>query len=271
MPEKKDKRVKITVVEDDDTPSETELTQEQVPDETPPEEKPKVQIISDEPEEIKEKDQEEETPAEAIEEELHKEEKEAEILSQKPETAKPDDEEQVVSEYKQQKEKIPFWILFLAFLIGLSLGAGLIGGIFFYKSRVEGMDLTSGTSKPESTITPQESVNEPPLPESSPASAEKTDLTKVNVQILNGSGIAGEAGRVDALLKKAGFTKTVTGNASTYNFTKTTVSIKKDAPADVYLAIEKALSTYVLEKNENLSSSSSYTVVITVGKDKSSN
>ncbi len=90
----------------------------------------------------------------------------------------------------------------------------------------------------------------------------------IKVSILNGSGIAGEAGKVKALLNDSGFTDITTGNAKTYDFTKTIVSTKADADKSLYSEIEKSLETYDVEKGEDLSKDSEFDVVVTVGKTK---
>lgn len=271
MPDKKDKRVKITVVEDDEVTTSKDALKET---ETANTEKNKIdELVSETPSEPKIiKTELKETSKSEESKEVSEPETDTETKQKETQKTNNSNTSSILEETEIQEkgEKIPFWILFLAFLIGLSLGAGLIGGIFFYKSRVDKIPLLGPTPTPEipfDTSVPISSTT----PEASPTSQEKSDLSKVSIQILNGSGISGEAGRVDALLKKAGFVKTTVGNAGTYNFTKTVISVKKDTPTDVYSAIEKALSGYVLEKKVDLKDSSSYAVVITVGKDKSSN
>jgi len=164
------------------------------------------------------------------------------------------------SSYDNQN-KIPFWILFFAFIIGLVLGAGLIGGIFYYRSKVGKLAINVTTATP----TPQSTTESSPTPQSE----ENLDLSKYSVQILNGSGIAGEAGRVEKLLNTSGFTNTKTGNAQSYDFQETEVAIKKGDPDILFNNVEKALASYKITKIDALNESSSYDIVITVGKSKS--
>ena len=160
----------------------------------------------------------------------------------------------------ETQNKIPFWILFFAFLIGLTLGAGLIGGVFYYRSKVG--KLAINVTKEKSS--PQATVESSPTPQSE----EKLDLSKYSIQILNGSGIAGEAGRVEKLLNTVGFTNTKTGNAKTYDFEESEIAIKKSDPEILFSEVEKALSSYKLTKIDPLDESSSFDIVITVGKSK---
>src|SRR4030065_6477 len=96
----------------------------------------------------------------------------------------------------------------------------------------------------------------------------KDSLKKYSVQILNGSGIAGEAGRVEKLLNTAGFTNTKTGNAQSYDFQETEVAVKKGDPDILFNNVEKALSSYKITKIDPLNESSSFDIIITVGKSK---
>jgi hypothetical protein len=166
----------------------------------------------------------------------------------------------------KKSDKIPFWILFFSFVVGLSLGAGLVGGIFYYRSNVEDVfNKIAPTDVPSSEITTE---GNQPSETSSPEAETKIDFEKYSINILNGSGIKGEAGRVQGLLASSGFTKITTGNASTYNFKATEVSLKEGVSDKVFNKIEESLKTYEIEKTDNLSVSSKFDVVITVGSTK---
>lgn len=160
---------------------------------------------------------------------------------------------------KAIQQKTPFWILFLVFLLGLTLGAGLIGGIFYYKSKVEKNQIVTSSPTPETLIN-KEDVKETPKPE-------ETKISDLRVLILNGSGIKGEAGKVEALLKEAGFEKTETGNADSYDYKDTTIFVKPTISNSIYEKISNSLIGYSLKKAE-LESSSGYDIKIIVGKTK---
>jgi hypothetical protein len=142
-------------------------------------------------------------------------------------------------------EKIPFWILFFSFLIGLTLGAGLIGGIFYYRSKVA--KLTVPNQVNEEAV-----VQEATEPTATPLSEEELDLSKYSIQILNG----------------AGFSDTETGNAGVYDYQETEIALKPGLPDSLYEEIKDALESYKVKKVEDLEASSSYDVVITVGQSK---
>ncbi len=99
-----------------------------------------------------------------------------------------------------------------------------------------------------------------------PKSKKAIDLSKYKVVIKNGSGIAGEAGRVGEILKDEGFEKIETGNADRFDYQKTRVELKKGLPDGVKTTIDRALNDrYVLEFKE-LQKENDYDVLIIVGK-----
>ena len=149
-----------------------------------------------------------------------------------------------------------FW-LFLFLLIG----ALVVGGFFYYKSKVGGEPIGGGletsqpTSAPEATATP------------TPAEEVKLDGLKVN--ILNGSGIPGEAGKVQALLEEAGFADFEAGNADNYSYTITEVTLKKGVSSAAFDAVEEALDEYnVVKQEDTLAQDSEFDVEIIVGTKK---
>lgn len=139
--------------------------------------------------------------------------------------------------------------------------AALAGGIYVY--------LTGTTSLVEApTPTPEEQVMVEQSPEASPESSPSAamKMTDYKVQILNGSGKIGEAGKAKTLVEKEGFTVSNTGNAKSFDFTTTTIEAKSDVPEEVLTTLEKSLSsTYSVEIGDNLSASNSYDIIVTIG------
>jgi hypothetical protein len=145
----------------------------------------------------------------------------------------------------------------------------LIGGVFYYRSNV-GDEAEEATSSPSEEIVTNETITESPTSTPTPTPEEELDLSNYSVNILNGSGIAGEAGRASSLLEELGFSELDTGNADSYEYTTTVISLKKEVPDGVYEKIKESLSTdYIVEKSdEALEEDSTYDVVITVGSRK---
>ncbi|MFC1710365.1 LytR C-terminal domain-containing protein [Patescibacteria group bacterium] len=213
---------------------------------------------------VEESTDEKEKPTDETKEEKlevdSKETKEEETPKEDKEVSEDNKENKEKEEHKgPESDKLPFWILFFAFLIGLTLGAGLIGGIFYYKSKVENNIFEK--VKPESTVTP--TIEEK---EDVEATAEpEADLSVYKLQILNGSGIKGEASKVDALVKSAGFGSTSTGNADSYNYETTEISYKEKVTEDAIKTLKESLSDYETKAVGDLDEDSDYDIVIIVG------
>jgi len=90
-------------------------------------------------------------------------------------------------------------------------------------------------------------------------------LSEYSIQVLNGSGVVGEAGRVRAALGEEGFEVTNVGNAGNYDYTDTEVRLKGDVPETIFDKVKKALADYTVTKGEVLDDESDYDVVVTVG------
>lgn len=151
----------------------------------------------------------------------------------------------------------PFWII----IPGIFLLGALLGGIVYYQRNISGIKITVTTPPP----TPIQSGQTP-----TPTATLTVDVTKYEIKILNGSGISGEASKAKALLEKAGFTVSSTGNASSYSYTKSIIQVKSSVEKEFITKLTDALSeSYVVDlKTQSLSSSSSEVVII-VGSSKS--
>ena len=140
-------------------------------------------------------------------------------------------ETEVVLPKNPKSDKLPFWVVFVTLLFGILLGAGLVSGIFYYKNAV-----TPAQSTPEPEATEAPTIS----PTATPIAINKN----VIISILNGSGKKGEAGKVENLLKTAGFIKTTTGNADSYNFKTTDIAFKKTVSTETVNEIKEALVGY---------------------------
>ncbi len=188
-----------------------------------------------------------ETPEEEIGHEIHEEEKHLHDIH--TETNLPNTPE--------KKPGNPVWWIIIP---GIFLLGALLGGIVFYQKGInKGEDLTA-TPTP-SALDSTETA--------SPTPAAQMDLTKFQVNILNGSGIAGEASRAKDLLTAAGFKVSGTGNASSYSFTKTVIKAKSDVDSAFLTKLSETLGkSYSLDKAQTLSDSSSDDVQVVVGSSK---
>jgi hypothetical protein len=158
---------------------------------------------------------------------------------------------------KVEKQKSPvFWIL----IPGIFLLGAILGGVIFYQKGVS-------TNSTDSTPAPVTSVEPTVAPTSSPSAT--VDVSKVDVAVFNGSGIAGEAGKVKTILEDAGFTVTSTANAATYDYTKTIIKAKDTVDPSVITKLTSTLSeSYEVGDNQTLSSTSTTDIQIVVGSSK---
>lgn len=207
----------------------------------------KVEVIKEEPPKVEDREKEEKDAF------YFTEEKEAEEKKEEKEEERTEPQKIAVN-----REKTPFFILFLVFLFGLVIGAGLIGGIFYYKMKMEGLPKTASVKETPKAEEKKEESTPAPTPT-------QVSLAELKVLILNGSGIKGEAKRVEDLIKKDGFEKTETGNADSYNYTDTVVYLKDNVDGSVYEKLGKILSDLSLKKDV-LEKDSPYDIKIIIGK-----
>ena len=151
-------------------------------------------------------------------------------------------------------------VILTAFLILLIASFLSIFGYMVYRNffapKSEKTDATSEVS-PTETIEP--TITQQPTPE-------VLDLTTYKINIKNGSGVAGEAQNVVAILESEGFTQFDTGNADSYNYGDTQVITKTDFPGLLIEQIVGALSDdYNVSSPSSTLSGSDYDVEITVG------
>ncbi len=164
-----------------------------------------------------------------------------------------------VQEYDTEEdvEKVNYlWIIVpTALLIG-----ALAGGFITYFSGISKIstEVAVATSVPSAVSKPT----------SSPVASPKSEINRedVKIQVLNGSGISGLAGKAKTMLEDLGYKGVVTGNAEVSNLVETTISYK-ETMSNALEQIKKDLGgKYKLsEKEEVLPSTSKYDFVITLG------
>ncbi len=157
----------------------------------------------------------------------------------------------------KKSPSIVLWII----IPGIFLLGAILGGIVFYQRGVSNGGGASATPTANPSITSQ------PTPSASPSGT--LDLTKYTISVFNGSGIAGEAGKVKTLLTDAGFEVGSTGNAATYDYTKTIIKAKDTVDSDFLSELTKTLGeTYEVDSVQSLEESSKDSVQVVVGTTK---
>ena len=121
----------------------------------------------------------------------------------------------------------------------------------------------------EEEITPtvvEEETDETPTPSPIPTTGAVTSRKELNVQVLNGSGEAGVAGKAQSFLQDLGYDVVVTGNADNFDYQGVTINIKSSR-SDYLDDIKSDLSDKYTVNDETgtLSSSSAFDVTIIIG------
>jgi len=183
---------------------------------------------------------------------------------EKPETKKVEINEKDV--VKPETKKIYNSSLYPWILIpGILLLGLLLGGVFAYYTGIKTLK-DNASSKPQATPTVQPEAT---TSATSTPQATSIDLKKYPITILNGSGIKGEASKVQALLEKAGFSIKTTGNASSYDYKKTVIQAKESVGKDFLNKLQESLAKgYELDKNAVLKDSDTSSVTVLVGSSK---
>lgn len=141
-------------------------------------------------------------------------------------------------------------ILILSIIVGIALLLIFVSKFLFLPKKSD-------------QISPSVSV-----PSASPIPSQTTNFDSLKIQVLNGSGISGEAIKVVDLLSQNKFKVAKTGNATNYNFIKTEIQIKNSVSTPVTDLLIKLLEKGYISTTSaiKLNDSSEYDVIITTGK-----
>ncbi len=145
-------------------------------------------------------------------------------------------------------------IIFLSVLF-ISISVGLF---YFAVFKKQGGQV--GFNKEDSYIEPTA------VPSVEPTPQEDANFSTYKIEVLNGTGIAGEAQNAAELLEGAGFSDITTSNALSYDYKKTVVEVKDAVPEK---AIEELINALSQDYNVATASStlkeSTYDIRITTG------
>lgn len=170
---------------------------------------------------------------------------------------KPETEElpAVPNELEEKKPKTKG--IFLIVLIITLIIVVFIGGILVYKKTVDKIRISAG---PEPSPTP---VMEPVTP-SPKIILKKEDL---KIEILNGSGVPGAAGVAKKYLEESGYVITKTGNAKSFTYKETEVSIKEEKEPYLEMLKKDLENKYVLATESSfLDLKNEFDVIILLGR-----
>lgn len=154
----------------------------------------------------------------------------------------------------EDKKSFNFKIFFILFLVLLLIGIGF----WFMMIRNKSLQTTT-----EETPTPVEEITETATP-----TPETINRKNVKLQILNGSGISGAAGKLQGVLESAGYSQITVGNADSYSFTTTLVVFDKTVSQDIRDDITDELEKLYGKVETTEKSSARFDAVITIGYPK---
>ena len=160
------------------------------------------------------------------------------------------------SEFIEEKTNYLWIIIPTALLVG-----ALVGGLITYFAGISKLNDSVATPSPVATIPSSEaSATATPTP------VTESKRSEIKLQILNGSGVSGLAGKAKTYLEGLGYKNVVAGNAPTSDFTETVISVK-DGGDDFLETLKTDLSKNykVAKETEILSASSKYDFVVTLG------
>lgn len=148
-----------------------------------------------------------------------------------------------------------FWLV-----VVLVMSLVVMGGVMWWRF---GYNKSAVGSIPMNQPTPEITISV--TPEATPTQVlSPTDLNLVKVQILNGSGIAGEAGRLKDRLVELGFADIEVGNNPSDELL-TTVSYKSELSADIVALVMENLDKYEIGNILFFTSEKPYDLTIVIG------
>ncbi len=151
-------------------------------------------------------------------------------------------------------------------LVILILFLLVIGGVTFFVFKSSRSTSTSESPTPDSSS----NLTNIATPQSSPTSTPSTtvDKTQIKIQVLNGTGIPGEASYLSGQLNTLGYTNVTTGNAPTQNATDTQVTYSSTVTQDVSTEITNKLKDIYTNVTTNNASVSGADIQIITGSRK---
>jgi len=158
---------------------------------------------------------------------------------------------------KRDKKTVGLILLLIALvLVG--------GGVFYFLSLRNKQE--SRTESPTRTEAPmiieEESVS---TSTPTPTPAEVVDKKSVSIQVLNGTGIVGEAAYLQDRLNSLGYTSVKVGNAAKQDYESTQVTFSSSLSSSAVSEITKELEKIYQKVETKKSSSTSYDVEIITG------
>lgn len=153
------------------------------------------------------------------------------------------------------------------FLVGLVAAILVLtgGGIFLYRKKSAKIPSTPEVA--QATPSPQTEAEVTPEEEPTPT-IETLNREDLKLQVLNGSGVAGTASKAKEFLEGLGYKDVDAGNADSYNYEETEISIREDKKDYLELLTDDLSEKYTLaEETKTLDEESEFGVIVILGKE----
>lgn len=154
----------------------------------------------------------------------------------------------------QPSRKFPWWLVITIVVIVVLI----IGAVKLVKGKSKGAEPTPAT----------EDLLMSPAPSAEPTAEPEGELKReeLKVQVLNGSGVVGGAGKLAKVLEDAGFEEVGTGNADNYKYEGVIIRVK-EGKLNVGELIEEDLKDYEdVQIEEELDEDSEWDAEVVLGK-----
>jgi len=148
-------------------------------------------------------------------------------------------------------------------IVGILVLVAILGFVIYKSASKKSTDTSTEASPFDNLTTP--SSDQTAAPVSSPAAS--VDKTKIQVQVQNGTGIAGEAAYLQTQLGKLGYTNIKIANSSS-TVTATTVTFSSTLGSGVVSEITQELNSIYQTVTTSTATSPTFDVVIIAGLKK---
>lgn len=163
-------------------------------------------------------------------------------------------EDETDDKIKKEKPQLLLWSV-IVIVAALTLGIGLL----FITNTAKPVTIT-----PTVTVTPSSAVQ----PTVTPTPIPQVTKDQIKIQILNGGGVVGAAGKMKSLLEEKGYNIENVGNADAYDYAQTVIKVKPGAKNIADLLTEDLAENYTLSSASGvLESTSPYDALIIIGKE----
>jgi len=168
-------------------------------------------------------------------------------------------EQEIEHENLDEHKKKRVWIVAIIIIVLVLVG----GALWYFRENVMKRAPTQDDTAPAPSL-----LKNTPTPASDSAKLE-IDFSEYKVQVLNGSGIRGEAAKVKELLEAEEFLIEEIGNADKLTYEGTIIKAKKEVPSEFLDRLKIVLEeSYILDASEELEDSEEMDVVIIIGSSK---